>query len=139
MPCWGFDTGGGTLFYGFPALAGEGGQWLKLARHERGEVVQPDFDRALREGDEGLFMSRAAEFLPSLAGAPTRASVCAYTSSTDGHFVIDRHPKHPNVAYGVGFSGHGFKLAPAVGRMLAMLVEPAPHPEPFFARSRLRC
>lgn len=138
LPCWGFDTGGGTLFYGFPALAGEGGPWLKLARHERGEVVQPDFDRELREGDEASFMSRAAEFTPSLAGAPRRASICAYTNSPDGHFVIDRHPNHPNVVYGVGFSGHGFKLAPAVGRMLAMLVEPGPHPEPFFARSRLR-
>ena len=36
-------------------------------------------------------------------------------------FVIARHPDHRNVIIGGGFSGHGFKLAPVVGEMLAEL------------------
>jgi glycine/D-amino acid oxidase-like deaminating enzyme len=49
--------------------------------------------------------------------------VCIYTLSPDRHFVIDLHPEHSNVAVATGFSGHGFKFAPAVGEMLADLVE----------------
>ena len=41
----------------------------------------------------------------------------------DRHFVIDRHPEHPQVALAAGFSGHGFKFAPVVGEILADLVE----------------
>jgi hypothetical protein len=44
-----------------------------------------------------------------------------YTMSPDQHFVIDRHPVHANVTIGCGFSGHGFKLAPAMGEALADL------------------
>jgi sarcosine oxidase len=39
----------------------------------------------------------------------------------DAHFVIDVHPRHPQVAFAAGFSGHGFKFSPVVGEMLADL------------------
>ena len=41
--------------------------------------------------------------------------------SADGHFVVDRHPAHQNVAFACGFSGHGFKFAPVIGEALADL------------------
>jgi sarcosine oxidase len=44
-----------------------------------------------------------------------------YTVTPDRHFVIDRHPRHPHVAIACGFSGHGFKFAPAVGEILTDL------------------
>jgi len=40
----------------------------------------------------------------------------------DTDFVVDRHPEQPRVAIGAGFSGHGFKFAPAIGELLAELV-----------------
>jgi glycine/D-amino acid oxidase-like deaminating enzyme len=40
----------------------------------------------------------------------------------DEHFVIDRHPHHESLILAVGFSGHGFKFAPAIGEVLADLV-----------------
>jgi N-methyl-L-tryptophan oxidase len=40
----------------------------------------------------------------------------------DTDFIIDRHPVLPQVAIGAGFSGHGFKFAPAIGELLADLV-----------------
>jgi glycine/D-amino acid oxidase-like deaminating enzyme len=40
----------------------------------------------------------------------------------DTDFIIDRHPASPRVAFGAGFSGHGFKFAPAIGELLADLV-----------------
>jgi glycine/D-amino acid oxidase-like deaminating enzyme len=40
----------------------------------------------------------------------------------DTDFIVDRHPEHARVAFGGGFSGHGFKFAPAIGELLADLV-----------------
>jgi glycine/D-amino acid oxidase-like deaminating enzyme len=39
----------------------------------------------------------------------------------DEHFVIDRHPGYENLILAAGFSGHGFKFAPAIGEVLADL------------------
>eukprot|EP01137_Pigoraptor_chileana_P001598 Opistho-2@39463 len=52
-------------------------------------------------------------------GGPAAAITCLYTMTPDEEFVLDRHPSHPNIIIGAGFSGHGFKLAPVVGRILA--------------------
>lgn len=45
-----------------------------------------------------------------------------FTITPDHHPVIDRVPGVDNLVCGVGFSGHGFKLSPTIGRALAELV-----------------
>ena len=45
-----------------------------------------------------------------------------FTITPDWHPVIDRVPGPENVFVGAGFSGHGFKMSPAIGRALAELV-----------------
>ena len=47
---------------------------------------------------------------------------CTYTSTPDAAFFLDRLGP---VAVGAGFSGHGFKFAPVIGRILADLVDEA--------------
>jgi glycine/D-amino acid oxidase-like deaminating enzyme len=42
--------------------------------------------------------------------------------SPDEHFIVDRHPTHPNVVFAAGLSGHGFKFTPVLGKALADLV-----------------
>ena len=49
-------------------------------------------------------------------------TVCYYTMTPDEHFVVDRHPEHPQVAFAAGLSGHGFKFTPVLGRILCDLV-----------------
>ena len=39
----------------------------------------------------------------------------------DSHFVIDRHPRHPQVIVASPCSGHGFKHSAAIGEALAQL------------------
>ena len=39
----------------------------------------------------------------------------------DGDFILDKHPRLPNMVIAAGFSGHGFKMAPEVGEVLADL------------------
>ena len=46
-----------------------------------------------------------------------------YTVTPDHNFVIDVHPRLPQVSVACGFSGHGFKFASTVGEILADLAE----------------
>jgi sarcosine oxidase len=52
---------------------------------------------------------------------PGHMGVCQYTLSPDGDFIIDRIPGSSRVVFGAGFSGHGFKFAPAIGEVLAAM------------------
>jgi sarcosine oxidase len=116
------------FFYGFPDINNNG---VKLAIHWSGgePAVDPDSVR-LPPGREGIrpVLEAAEELLPSLAGhlpgafsRVTRTKTCLYTMTPDEHFVIDRHPHIRNLIFGAGFSGHGFKFAPAIGEALVQM------------------
>jgi sarcosine oxidase len=109
-------------FYGVPATDGRG---IKIARHYGApEFTDPAaIDRTISGTDETPVRDFIRQHLPEADGPRLDASVCIYTLTPDRHFVIDRHPKHTNVAIACGFSGHGFKFAPVVGELLADLVD----------------
>jgi sarcosine oxidase len=123
MPCWARvrDDGGSGFFYGFPLTPGA--RAVKAALHEVAREADPDsIDRAVNDADVALLDS----FLPKLfrgeVGPRFRASICMYTNSPDGHFIIDHLPgTDGRVTIACGFSGHGFKFAPVVGEALADL------------------
>ena len=67
----------------------------------------------------------------------SRAQSVSYAMTPDTDFIVDRHPAHQHVAFGAGFSGHGFKFAPAIGELLAGLVtDPAAETIPRLRLSR---
>ncbi|MBV9123179.1 MAG: FAD-dependent oxidoreductase [Planctomycetes bacterium] len=45
-----------------------------------------------------------------------------YAITPDWHPILDRWPGLEGVFFAVGFSGHGFKLSPVVGQLMAELV-----------------
>lgn len=114
---WQFD--GQRYFYGFPDL----GEGVKVARHHDGRVTtadEVDRDVAIEEIED--MRSVVRRFLP-LADGPLRGSaVCLYTNTPDEHFLIDRHPAHPEVLIVSPCSGHGFKFASAIGEIVAGLI-----------------
>ena len=57
-------------------------------------------------------------WLPGLDADSSEPISCTYTSTASGEFVLDRVGP---VVVAAGFSGHGFKGAPAIGRVLADL------------------
>jgi sarcosine oxidase len=118
FPCWAVDPGDGSLFYGFPMTADGAG--LKLARHFPGPTVDPDaLDREASPADESDFRPALKQYLPSADGPIVSMRICMYTNSPDGHFILDRHPRHENVFVAAGFSGHGFKFASVIGQAMA--------------------
>jgi glycine/D-amino acid oxidase-like deaminating enzyme len=89
----------------------------------------------------GLASARAIlrERFPALADAPlVEARVCQYEASSDGHFLVDRHPQFENVWLVGGGSGHGFKMGPALGEHVAALIQGRTAVHPLFAYGRLR-
>ena len=119
MPCFGFDLPDG-FFYGVPAIDALG---VKVAHHWPGPVVDDpnNVDRAFLAKDADRVLKVVSELLPGVRGIMTRDGVCMYTMTDDGHFIVDRHPGHPNVVFAAGFSGHGFKFAPVIGEIMADL------------------
>lgn len=125
--------------YGFPAVSEFG---MKIAEHTGGSpVADPDaVNRGLEAEDEHAILEFLRETFPEMEPKRTRFSVCMYTMSPDEHFIVDRHPRHPNVALGAGFSGHGFKFASVIGEILAQLVldKETPHPIGFLGLNRFQ-
>jgi sarcosine oxidase len=112
-----FEVNGGQ-FYGFPSIDG---QTVKLAEHTGGETVADParVDRDLHPTDLPRVADFVRSYLPELNPQPARHSVCMYTKTPDCHFIVDRHPHHPQIVLGAGFSGHGFKFTSSLGEVLA--------------------
>lgn len=104
--------------YGFPSVDG---RTLKAGEHTGGRSVDNPLtvERGVHRHDCSPIESFLSEFMPGIERTHQRHSVCMYTSTPDGHFIIDRHPDHPNMIIGAGFSGHGFKFASGLGAAFA--------------------
>lgn len=123
LPGWA-DFNDGDIHYGFPNLESRG---FKIAHDRHGPPVDPDSedrdDRHVSPSNLQAMREYLARRFPALAQRPVVGMrVCQYENSSNGDFLIDRHPDWPNVVLAGGGSGHGFKHAPAVGRYAAGLV-----------------
>src|SRR5688572_24117336 len=122
------------FIYGIPGNMHRG---FKVADDARG----PDFDPTSGDRTPPPASRELRTFVnsrfPALRGAPVLgAEVCQYEESPDGQFIIDRHPALPDVWIAGGGSGHGYKMGPAVGELLARQVREDGSPDPFFALAR---
>ena len=107
--------------YGLPAVGIDG---VKVSNKELTEPVDPETARRSVD-QEQIEQCRAAcrRFVPDLGdGEVVRTKVCLYDMTENSDFVIDRDPDNRDIVYGYGFSGHGFKFAPLIGKLLAELV-----------------
>lgn len=104
--------------YGLPDIEGRG---AKVAIDRHGAPFDPDRgDRV--PSPEGLAEARQrlGLRLPALKHAPViEARVCQYENTSNGDFLIDRHPEFDNVWLVGGGSGHGFKHGPVVAEYVA--------------------
>jgi monomeric sarcosine oxidase len=129
MPAW---VAFGEGAYAAPAIDGRG---FKVAIDAHGPLFDPETgDRNITR--EGLAFARATlkRRFPALANAPLIESrVCQYENTSNGDFLIDRHPDFENVWIAGGGSGHGFKHGPFVGEYLASQIARTGIAEPRFS------
>lgn len=107
--------GPGGDYYGFPAIDGHG---VKIGRHDGGQHIEDE----TTPGDFGSHPSDLTDLrrlidrhMPGV-GELQRGAVCEYLRTQDEHFIIDEPIDGLFIA--AGFSGHGFKFAPAIGDRL---------------------
>lgn len=106
--------------YGIPSLENSG---VKAAFHGGEAKSHPD-EIDYQPSAETVEQVRAAigDYLPvARHGELTNTRICLYTQTPNSHFVIDRHPAHPHLIIGGGFSGHGFKFSTLIGSILSDL------------------
>lgn len=95
------------------------GEGVKAGWHAAGPVVDPD--RRSFQPDPQLtaaIVRYARDWLPGVDSAHFTEVTCTYTSTPDSRFTLERFGP---IVVGAGFSGHGFKFTPVVGRILAGL------------------
>jgi len=129
LPAW-IDFN--DLVYGLPNLEGRG---FKLAIDAHGPEFDPDTgERVVTSAGLNAAREYLARRLPRLANAPvTETRVCQYENTSNGDFLIDKHPGFENVWLVGGGSGHGFKHGPAVGEYVAKMMLGGENAEPRFS------
>jgi sarcosine oxidase len=128
LPCWTLaDEKYPGIFYGFPSLPtrrGGSGRGFKLAHHAAGLPVEDldGEDPAVHEAVLDSIRDILDRYFPGRFESELRMESCRYTNSPDGDFMVDYlEPFSRDVIYALGFSGHGFKFAPAIGDVLARM------------------
>ncbi len=116
-----------TGWYGFPLHPKE--KVVKIALHSEGLELHPEHDdRKVTQEEHRKLRQFLRYALPELANDPVvYTRKCCYTDTLDGHFWIDNHPEIQNLTIGSGGSGHGFKMGPVIGNMIALLAEGNKH------------
>ncbi|GMH40161.1 hypothetical protein BSKO_08065 [Bryopsis sp. KO-2023] len=109
------------MWYGVPNFEGRG---LKLGKlNHLKEVVKPDsIDREVSEQDITCLREYLDNNIPEAYKTPNETSVCMFTNAPDENFIIDWHPRFPQVILCSACSGHGFKFSSAIGEMISNMV-----------------
>ncbi len=120
FPVWA-DFNDGDVFYGIPDVSGYG---FKIAHDKHGPPINPDTaNRHMSATAEAEIRAYLHKRFPELATAPLRSvRVCQYENTSNGDFLLDRHPHMDGVWLAGGGSGHGFKHGPVVGEYMADLI-----------------
>lgn len=129
MPVWFHHD---MLVYGMPDIENRG---LKISVDKHGPAFDPETGLRVPTA-EGIAVARERleRRFPKLKDAPlSETRVCQYENTSNGDFLIDRHPELEDVFLVGGGSGHGFKHGPAVGEYVKQIVSSSTAPEPRFS------
>jgi sarcosine oxidase len=95
---------------------------VKLGIHARECPVDPNLNpsKVTQAEQEEMANAIKAGFRPEVSSQPLmETKPCMYTMTSDEHFMIGVPKGYERVCVVAGLSGHGFKMVPALGQMLA--------------------
>ena len=89
--------GNGGAYYSFPQFGAQKG--FKIGRmHHLKEPTDPDtVRREVDDADIAVLREVVADCFPSANGKVLKTSTCMFTNTPDHHFLLDRHPRCPQV------------------------------------------
>ncbi|KAK5869083.1 hypothetical protein PBY51_010043 [Eleginops maclovinus] len=121
FPCFLLTEGveSNSHIYGLPSNEYPG--LVKICYHIGGPTDPDQRDKQTSRFDIDILKRYIARCFPGLIPDPAVVESCMYTMTPDSHFVLDCHPAHSNIVFGAGFSGHGFKFGPIIGKLLCEL------------------
>ena len=87
------------------------------------EAELDNYDEGIDQADAADAMTRLIRRMPGMGQSYYRGGWSGlFTTTPDWHPILDRVPGVEGLFCMVGFSGHGFKLAPAIGQAMSELV-----------------
>jgi len=106
---------------GWPTLDGAS---VKVAvNYGYDEVADPDkLDRTVDHSLLRVIRTAVADQLPGLFPDPVRVGAYMDGYTSDHHAAVGAVPGLPHAYVATGFSGHGFKMSPAIGAAIADIV-----------------
>jgi sarcosine oxidase len=120
MPSWIIDSAVLGHFYGLPIFGIPG---FKLSKFFYGDVVDPSgpFSGPQPQEEEVMrvFLRR---YFPKADGPVMSLGATFFENTPDRDFIIDEVPGQPGLWLALGFSGHGYKYASAIGELMTDLV-----------------
>lgn len=114
---WGQDH-----YYGFPIFEKPG--HIKIGPHFKVEAIENMENKTTQPNPEivALLEKYVKSRFKEIDSTAKDSLSCMYTMTADENFIIDFHPNHSNILIAAGFSGHGFKFTPLIGKMLTQMV-----------------
>lgn len=115
LPVYIWEYAPSRMLYGFPDI----GNGIKIGSTLKGMITEPDeLDREVKQEEIAI----AAKLLSQYFNATPfhlKSEVCMYTNTPDEHFILDKYPGNRNIILASPCSGHGFKFASIVGKILS--------------------
>jgi sarcosine oxidase len=124
FPIFLYECDDGSLLYGVPSEA-SAEKGVKIGFHNRQQFssVPDTLIHNVSDVQKKEIAHYVEQILVGLHPDPIDAQLCFYTMSPDESFIIGASKHLPNVFYASACSGHGFKFAPAIGKILSTLAQ----------------
>ena len=102
----------------------DGSNFTTMGFGDDNEQSDPDvYPQGLELAEAAIARGKLARRIPGMADAYYRGGWSGlFTTTPDWHPVLDAVPGVGGLYCGIGFSGHGFKLSPAIGKAVAEMV-----------------
>ena len=96
---------------------------LTMVGYGEDEAELDNYDEGIDQAEAADAMTRLVRRMPAMEQSYYRGGWSGlFTTTPDWHPILDRVPGIEGLYCMVGFSGHGFKLAPAIGKAMAELI-----------------